>query len=674
MAKSPELISYMRRRTSLSAETYLVPISLGESEVAHSVRSLAREILSTYSDKSPRFQRTNYYFLIQKIENLAQLLESITISGSQKSSILTCLTEFYVVLNKAKDLLSYCLESRLLRLLISNSMISNYFYNLDREILCILDVINWEDMNLTDDIGELLEFMRKQLGREKIFVDPIEKSLKSTMFSFYEALEAGQVPDYMTIHKYFVEDLGIRDAKTWRLESDSLEDLILRHENDSCVPFPVLRGLAALMQYGKILIFGFQEELEAVTEPMVITENNNNRVDAETSVTVPEDFLCPISHELMIDPVTLATGHTFERTAILTWFKRGNLRCPITRTALKGAILVPNKAVQSMISKWCAAHGMPYDPPALTKTPEERRRNIIEESIGAVLVAKKATLKVILDLFSQGLESTQLLALAQLRLLTECDKQICIEIMNSGWVPSLIELHKSENHEIQENSIVTIMHVSLYKENTESIIRTKGSLTTILIAVQTADTDTARQHALATIRNLSMVPEYKKKIARENWLLKTLAEVLDRDSVKDKMNAMQILKNVATMKTRIYMIKAGIVRAMVEAMAVREFKKTAAEVLALLVTLRKGAKKIRREKVVIILTRMMQWGTPVEKDIAAQTLYTFFRHGGSKAMVRSYQRPQLRDLITSLLRSHLPADRIKAARLLRLHEKFEELL
>ncbi|KAK9676939.1 hypothetical protein RND81_11G111400 [Saponaria officinalis] len=660
MATSQDIISYMQRRTSLSVETFLISPSLGESEVAHSVISLANQLVKDYSDRYPSFQRRNYRFLMQTIEILAQLLEPITESGSHKSSISTYLTEFYIFLNKAKDLIIYCLESRRLRLLISNSMISNYFHNLDREILCILDVINWEDMNLTDDIAKLIEFMKKKLGQEKIFVDQVEESLKRTIFGFYEALEAGEVPDLTNIHKYFVQDLGITDAKTWRLESESIEDLIIRHENDSCVPLPVLRGFAALMQYGKLLIFSVQEEPPVVNEPLVL---------------IPDDFLCPITQDLMIDPVTLTTGHTFERTAILDWFKRGNLRCPITRTALSGIILIPNKAVQSMISKWCAANGMPYDPPALLKTPEERRRNNIEDSSRAVLVAKKATLKLALDLLSQGVESAQISALAQLRLLTESDKQMCIEIVNFGSVPILMGLLKSENRVKQENCAVTILHLSLYRENTDSIMRTKGSLTIILKVIQSAHTDTARQHAIALIRNLSVVPEYKKKIAKEKGLLKAVTELLYSESIKDKINAMQILRNLSTMETRIFMIKAGIAKVMVKAMFVQEFKKPAADVLALLVTLRKGAKKIRKEKlIVIILTRMMQWGTPMERESATRTLLAFFSHGGSKAMRRSFQRPQLRDLITSLLRSHLARDRNKAARLLRLHEKFRELI
>ena len=37
---------------------------------------------------------------------------------------------------------------------------------------------------------------------------------------------------------------------------------------------------------------------------------------------VPKHFSCPITHELFVDPVIFADGHTYERDAIATWLRR----------------------------------------------------------------------------------------------------------------------------------------------------------------------------------------------------------------------------------------------------------------------------------------------------------------------------------------------------------------
>lgn len=45
---------------------------------------------------------------------------------------------------------------------------------------------------------------------------------------------------------------------------------------------------------------------------------------------VPRNFLCPITHALMREPVVIASGHTFERDAISRWINMGQRTNPVT--------------------------------------------------------------------------------------------------------------------------------------------------------------------------------------------------------------------------------------------------------------------------------------------------------------------------------------------------------
>ena len=47
----------------------------------------------------------------------------------------------------------------------------------------------------------------------------------------------------------------------------------------------------------------------------------------------PDDLQCPISHELMRDPVVAADGRTYERAEITGWIGRGHNRSPMTKTS-----------------------------------------------------------------------------------------------------------------------------------------------------------------------------------------------------------------------------------------------------------------------------------------------------------------------------------------------------
>ena len=49
------------------------------------------------------------------------------------------------------------------------------------------------------------------------------------------------------------------------------------------------------------------------------------------AAAVPPDLLCPITYQLLEDPVMLVdSGQTYERAAIEEWLCRGNTKDPIT--------------------------------------------------------------------------------------------------------------------------------------------------------------------------------------------------------------------------------------------------------------------------------------------------------------------------------------------------------
>ncbi|XP_038987597.1 E3 ubiquitin-protein ligase PUB23-like [Phoenix dactylifera] len=72
-------------------------------------------------------------------------------------------------------------------------------------------------------------------------------------------------------------------------------------------------------------------------------------------VEIPCYFLCPISLELMRDPVTLPTGITYERDSIERWIFSGKHNtCPVTKQSLPECELTPNHTLRRLIQAWCA--------------------------------------------------------------------------------------------------------------------------------------------------------------------------------------------------------------------------------------------------------------------------------------------------------------------------------
>eukprot|EP00310_Coccolithus_braarudii_P024523 CAMPEP_0183343416 /NCGR_PEP_ID=MMETSP0164_2-20130417/9339_1 /TAXON_ID=221442 /ORGANISM="Coccolithus pelagicus ssp braarudi, Strain PLY182g" /LENGTH=376 /DNA_ID=CAMNT_0025514233 /DNA_START=19 /DNA_END=1149 /DNA_ORIENTATION=- len=69
---------------------------------------------------------------------------------------------------------------------------------------------------------------------------------------------------------------------------------------------------------------------------------------------VPDSFVCPITSELMADPVSTSDGFTYEREAIEQWLASGHNTSPLTGEPLPRSELTPNHALRSAIEHFVA--------------------------------------------------------------------------------------------------------------------------------------------------------------------------------------------------------------------------------------------------------------------------------------------------------------------------------
>jgi len=71
----------------------------------------------------------------------------------------------------------------------------------------------------------------------------------------------------------------------------------------------------------------------------------------EEDDVVPEAFVCPITHEPMVDPVVALDGHSYSRCAIQDWFRQGRLSSPCTNERLASDQLVPNHSLRKAMDQ-----------------------------------------------------------------------------------------------------------------------------------------------------------------------------------------------------------------------------------------------------------------------------------------------------------------------------------
>ncbi|KAL1219003.1 E3 ubiquitin-protein ligase PUB23 [Cardamine amara subsp. amara] len=99
----------------------------------------------------------------------------------------------------------------------------------------------------------------------------------------------------------------------------------------------------------------------------------------DEEIEIPSFFLCPISLEIMKDPVIVSTGITYDRESIEKWLFSGKQKlCPVTKQDISDADLTPNHTLRRLIQSWCtlnASYGVeriPTPRPPICKSEIEK--------------------------------------------------------------------------------------------------------------------------------------------------------------------------------------------------------------------------------------------------------------------------------------------------------------
>jgi hypothetical protein len=115
-----------------------------------------------------------------------------------------------------------------------------------------------------------------------------------------------------------------------------LQDSLLQHYNNTLHQLP---GSARLRPPPSAAVV-------VTSSPILIDGKSIDDADA------PSHFKCPITMGIMLDPVVLADGYTYDRTAIESWLRKSD-RSPMTGARLAAKTITPNFTIRSMIAQWC---------------------------------------------------------------------------------------------------------------------------------------------------------------------------------------------------------------------------------------------------------------------------------------------------------------------------------
>ena len=131
-----------------------------------------------------------------------------------------------------------------------------------------------------------------------------------------------------------------------------------------------LQGLLVGLRLGHLLPVFVREEIDMETLPLLEPDDflqiGVSRGDAATIMAAlsggspatdpPDDLVCPISFEIMNDPVLAEDGNTYERACIEAWFAKSKTS-PLTGAPLASPKLRPNLLVRRLTASFLEQRG-----------------------------------------------------------------------------------------------------------------------------------------------------------------------------------------------------------------------------------------------------------------------------------------------------------------------------
>ncbi|RWR81215.1 U-box domain-containing protein 16-like protein [Cinnamomum micranthum f. kanehirae] len=587
-------------------------------------------------------QKRNSSSILRKSRLLYLLFQDLLQNATPISlphSATLCLKEISLLLHKTRSLLHGCTTSSRTWLLLHTHRVSNSFHELVLDLSTILDILPLSALSLSDDVREQIDLLKKQCARSKPFVDPTDETLRSEILKFIDDVENEIVPDRARLAAAF-KRLGLEDSRSCRDEIRCLEDQIANQNSEKSTA--EILALIGLVRYGKCILFG-----ASTPRP------NAKQRFPEEEIAFPADFRCPISLELMRDPVVVATGQTYDRENISRWIESGHGACPKTGQALSRPDLIPNRALKNQIARWCEERNIPY---------AKRETNGVAWN-KAALEAMKLTASFLVEKLGDS-PSTEAAnrVVHELRVMAKTGAANRACVAEVGAIPWLIPLLGSDDPDLQINAVTTVLNLSILEGNKRRIMDADGGFDAIIHVLRSGATWEAKENAAATVLSLSVETAYRKRFGRDPRVVKGLVDLVRDGPASSKRDGLAAVLNLAgDMETVGRMLDEGLVEVALE--SVSEAAEEAAAVLAA-VCRKGGAEAVAAMKGSVgILVGVTINGSDRARECAVAALVSVCRNGGNGAVTELVGTPRIERVLLEVMQNGSERARVKAASL-----------
>ncbi|XP_050211035.1 U-box domain-containing protein 14 [Mercurialis annua] len=537
--------------------------------------------------------------LVRRIKLLSPLFEELRDSNEEigKDGIKGFLL-FRTALDSAIQLLKPLSQGSKVYQALQREKIAKEFCLVTEKIEAALCEISYDKLDLSEEVREQIELVHSQLRRAKARPEFLDLQLDLDL----AVAQREKDPD-LAILKRLSEKLELKTINDLKKESLAFHELVISSGGD---PGDLFEKMSSILKKLKDYV--------QTVNPDADNSESDKGLFKHRSPVIPDDFRCPISLELMKDPVIVSTGQTYERSCIQKWLDAGHKTCPKTQQTLLHTALTPNYVLKSLISLWCESNGV--------ELPKQQGACRSKKVGSSVSDCDKAAIVALLEKLANGDREQQRAAAGELRLLAKrnADNRVCIA--EAGAIPLLVELLSSTDPRTQEHAVTALLNLSINDSNKGTIVNA-GAIPDIVDVLRNGSTE-ARENAAATLFSLSVIDENKVAIGAAG-AIPALIDLLRQGTPRGKKDAATAIFNLSIYQgNKARAVRAGIVPSLMQLLkdAGGGMVDEALAILAILASHQEGKIAIGQAEPIPILIEVIRTGSPRNRENAAAVLYS----------------------------------------------------
>ncbi|XP_058787075.1 U-box domain-containing protein 45-like [Vicia villosa] len=560
---------------------------------------------------------------------ILSLFPALEAAKPRSKSGIQALCSLHVALEKAKNVLQHCTESSKLYLAITGDSVLVKF---EKAKCALVDSLKLVEDIVSQAIGCQIDEIVNEIGGIVFALDPSEKQVGDDLIALLQQgrkfSDSNDTSELECFHMAATR-LGITSSRAALTERRALKKLIerARAEEDKRKESIIAYLLHLMRKYSKIFRNEFSDDNDSqpcsptINKPLEnsvpgshcqafdrqisrlgsFNINPNNKKSGQMALP-PEELRCPISLQLMSDPVIIASGQTYERACIEKWFNDGHNTCPKTQQKLAHLSLTPNYCVKGLVASWCEQNGIPVPegPPesldfnywrlALSDSDSTNSRSVnsvnscklkgvkvvpLEENV----ILEKTEGNVTESLPAQEEEDSEKYLsyvkvltkgsnwkrkskiVERLRLLLRDDEEARIFMGANGFVEALFQYLQSAVREgnavAQENGAMALFNLAVNNNRNKELMISAGILSLLEEMISNP-----RSYGCATALylNLSCLEEAKQTIGTSQAVQFLIQMLHTKTEVQCKLDALHALYNISTVPSNIpNLLSSGII-------------------------------------------------------------------------------------------------------------------